>query len=247
MRVLVLAGTSEARELLEDLSGRGIDVRASLAGRTANPRRLPAPTRVGGFGGIDGLAAHLRAEGITHLVDATHPYAARMPHHAVAAAARGDVAHVRLLRPPWPRPPGADVVDVTDVDAAAAHVRAVGARRVLLALGRSDLTAFMALPDVRVLIRSIDPPDLSGFADAHWIRLTPPLDVADERTLLRVHGVDAIVGRDAGGSATVAKLVAAAEEAVPVALLHRPPSPTCTTVPDAPAARSWLAGAGAQG
>ena len=49
--------------------------------------------RVGGFGGIDGLISYLRDNGIGALIDATHPFAAQMSVHAVAAAeAAGDAS-----------------------------------------------------------------------------------------------------------------------------------------------------------
>ena len=69
------------------LAGAGMDAIFSYAGRTDKPAAQPLPTRVGGFGGIAGLVAYLRAERITHVVDATHPFAAQMSTHAVAACA----------------------------------------------------------------------------------------------------------------------------------------------------------------
>jgi hypothetical protein len=71
------------------LAEAGLPAVYSYAGRTENPRAQPLPTRSGGFGGAEGLAAYLR-EGITHLIDATHPFAARsagMP--SPPATARG--------------------------------------------------------------------------------------------------------------------------------------------------------------
>src|SRR5215207_1743061 len=85
MRILVLGGTAEAYDLVCALSRRpGSAVTLSLAGRTSRPREAPAPavTRSGGFGGTDGLAAWLRAEGCDLLVDATHPFAAIISRNA---------------------------------------------------------------------------------------------------------------------------------------------------------------------
>src|SRR5215471_21704704 len=75
MRVLILGGTMEARQLAERLAKRAdFTVTLSLAGRTTAPASHPVPVRVGGFGGTEGLAAYLRNQGIDVLVDATHPY-----------------------------------------------------------------------------------------------------------------------------------------------------------------------------
>ena len=84
MRVLVLAGTSEARALIGEISGKH-KVVASLAGVTRDPIDLGCETRVGGFGGVDGLVKFLRNEQIEAVVDGTHPFAAQMTWNAAAA------------------------------------------------------------------------------------------------------------------------------------------------------------------
>ena len=90
--VLLLAGTAEAAELAVELHEQGLArVTTSFAGRTP-PGAVPGSVRTGGFGGIDGLAAALVDGGHDLLVDATHPFAAQMPHHAAAAADRVGVA-----------------------------------------------------------------------------------------------------------------------------------------------------------
>ena len=84
-RILVLGGTTEARQLAGKLAARN-DVILSLAGRTEKPVAQGVPVRVGGFGGADGLAAYLKNHRIDLLVDATHPYAARMSANAAEAS-----------------------------------------------------------------------------------------------------------------------------------------------------------------
>ena len=82
MKVLLLAGTAEARELAELAQcSPALDVIASLAGHTGEPRRLPCELRTGGFGGIDGLARYLTDRAIDAVLDATHPFADK---HAAA-------------------------------------------------------------------------------------------------------------------------------------------------------------------
>ena len=58
MRVLLLGGTAEARALAEQLDGSGVEVETSLAGRVARPRLPVGSVRIGGFGGVAGLAAY---------------------------------------------------------------------------------------------------------------------------------------------------------------------------------------------
>ena len=68
VKVLVLAGTAEARAVIDGLRSEGrFDITASLAGATPNPAPLPVPTISGGFGGAEGLAAHCRDQGSSFL------------------------------------------------------------------------------------------------------------------------------------------------------------------------------------
>jgi precorrin-6A/cobalt-precorrin-6A reductase len=83
--ILVLGGTIEASRLVALLAQAGLASTLSYAGRVERPKPQPVPVRVGGFGGAAGLAAYLRSHAITHLVDATHPFAAQISTNAVWA------------------------------------------------------------------------------------------------------------------------------------------------------------------
>src|SRR5688572_31984088 len=102
LRVLVLGGTTEGRVLSERLAGDGrFEPLVSFAGRTANLQLPAAPHRVGGFGGVTGLAEFLQRERFDALVDATHPFAAQMSCNAVSAAERNGTPLIRLERAAW--------------------------------------------------------------------------------------------------------------------------------------------------
>lgn len=236
MRVLVLAGTTEARRLVDAVAARpGLEVTASLAGRTTSPVPLACPVRVGGFGGADGLHRYLVDERIDVLVDATHPFARHMPHHARAATARAGIPRLRLRRPPYPRDPADRWVEVDDLDEAAAAVRRLGAGRALLTVGRLELDPFRDLPGVELVVRSIEPSTLPGVIA---LQARGPFTVEHERDLLRTHHVDVLVTKDSGGPD--AKLRAARDEGVPVVVVRRPPDvegPVADTVDQALA---WL-------
>src|SRR6185437_15323492 len=87
MRALLLGGTGDANALAEALARASIDAVYSYAGRTQIPLPHALPTRIGGFGGAAGLADYIRHEGVTHVIDATHPFAAEMSRHTVEACA----------------------------------------------------------------------------------------------------------------------------------------------------------------
>lgn len=224
---MILGGTEEAKALAARLVAAGHPVIVSLAGRAAAD--YPGTVRIGGFGGADGLAAVLRAERITHLLDATHPFAAAISPGAVRAAAMAGIPYLRLERPPWGAEPGDDFVMVKDAEAASAAVPE-GAR-VFLTLGLRGLSPFLARRDLELVVRAIAAPDLEGRADVTVLRARGPFALADERALWAEHGFDALVTKNSGGSD--AKLVAARENGALVVMIERPagqPPADATTV-----------------
>jgi precorrin-6A/cobalt-precorrin-6A reductase len=242
-RVLILGGTSEARSLAAKLdTWADLDVTLSLAGRTASPARQPVPVRIGGFGGVEGLSHYLVTERIDGLIDATHPYAAMISANAARAARQARIALLALRRPPWVRVAGDCWIGVPDV---AGAVRALGnePRRVFLALGRKELAPFTDAPQHHYLVRSVDPvePPLP-VPHTSYITARGPFPEVDERALLEQHGIDAIIAKNSGGSATYGKIAAARTLSLPVIILQRPPP-----LPDVPAvetveeACTWLA------
>lgn len=242
MRLLILGGSSEASALVRALAD---DMRfapiLSLAGRTQAPRLPPILVRIGGFGGAAGLAAWLRAHRIGAMVNATHPFAARMSANAADAAAETGTPLLRVLRPEWVPQPCDDWRSVGTMQDAAREL-GDAPRRVLLTIGRQDLAPFAQAPQHHYIIRSVDPPPEDALPPrATVISARGPFAEADEVALLRDHAIQAIVTKNAGGSATEAKLAAARALGLPVVMVARPPPAPGERVPDVAAALDWLA------
>jgi len=230
-RILILGGTAEARQLAARLAQRGdLAATLSLAGRTANPAVQPVPVRIGGFGGVDGLAEYLAAERIDILIDATHPYAAVMATNAARAAAVAGVRLVALRRPPWTPVAGDRWIEVADVQAAVAAL-GEAPRRVFLALGRKELAPFAAAPQHHYLVRSVDPvePPLA-VPNATYVTGRGPFTRSGDHALLSAHRIEIVVAKNSGGSATYSKIAAARALGLTVVLLARPPLPAVTAV-----------------
>jgi precorrin-6A/cobalt-precorrin-6A reductase len=241
MRILILGGTTEARQLAGRLATQtGLTVALSLAGRTAEPAAQPVPVRIGGFGGAQGLADYLRDENIDALVDATHPYAATISANAATAAAQAGVALVTLRRPAWTPVAGDRWVEVGHM---ADAVQALGAapRRVFLALGRKEIAPFEAAPQHRYLVRSVDPVD-PPLAVPHAVYVTArgPFPEAGERALLQEHSIEIIVAKNSGGAATYGKIAASRALSLPVVMLRRPAPPDVAAVETVDEAVDWL-------
>ncbi|HEY6795104.1 MAG TPA: cobalt-precorrin-6A reductase [Kineosporiaceae bacterium] len=242
MRVLVLGGTGEARSLAERLAGHpDLDVVSSLAGRLREPRLPPGRLRIGGFGDVEGLRRTLLDDGIDRVIDATHPFAARITAHAVAATRAAGVPLAVLRRPSWRQVAGDRWQRVASTAEAAAAAAAGPDGTVLLTLGRRDVVAFAGDDRHRYVVRSIEPVQ-GPLPPRHEVVLgRGPFPVDRERALLRRYAVALLVTRDSGGELTAAKLVAARELGVPVVLVERPPLPTGVTVAETvDDAEAWL-------
>jgi precorrin-6A/cobalt-precorrin-6A reductase len=241
MRILLLGGTTEATELAQALAGDArVAAAISLAGRTRHPQPQPLPTRIGGFGGVEGLARHLRDQRIDVLIDATHPFAARMTANAAAAARDTGTPLLVVLRPPWQPVPGDRWTMVPDMAAAAACLGAAP-RRVLLTVGQKDLLPFRAAPQHRYVLRSVDaPPPEALPPDVRVIAARGPFAEADEHQLLIAHHIEVIVTKNSGGTATEAKLAAARKLGLPVVVVERPPAPPVPTVATVAKVLEWL-------
>jgi len=236
--ILLLGGTTEASALATALAARGERAVLSYAGRTEAPRAQAIPTRIGGFGGVEGLADHMRREGVTHLVDATHPFAARISANAIAAAEMEGVPILALTRSEWMDGPGDRWIRVTDTEQAVAALGADPAR-IFLALGRQTIGDFASAPQHFYLLRFVDAAEPT-LPHHHLVVDRGPFTLAGELALLRDHRIQMLVAKNAGGSGARAKLDAARELGLPVVMIDRPFIPPRPQVGSVAAVLDWL-------
>ena len=239
-RVLLLGGTSEANALAEALARAGRAAIYSYAGRVAVPRARPLPVRIGGFGGAEGLASYLRAEKIAAVVDATHPFAARISANARAACAAAGVPLRVFERPAWRAAPGDRWTHVPDIEAAA---RALPAEPtvVFLAIGKQGLAPFAARPGHRYLLRLVDPVAAPPLPGAEVVIARGPFGLAEDLALLRERRVGRVVAKNSGGSGAEAKLAAARALGLPVLMIDRPAAPARAVLGGVAEVMDWLA------
>lgn len=228
--------------MAQALAEARVDAVYSYAGRTDAPVAQPLPVRVGGFGGVDGLAAYLKTEAISHVIDATHPFAAQMSGNAVEACAATGTPLIALEREPWQAGEGDRWTHVADVPSAVSSL-GDAPRRVFLAIGRQNLSAFAGATQHHYLLRLVDPPtDPLPLPRAEAVIARGPFRVAGDRALMETHRIDVIVAKNAGGAGAEAKLVAARELALPVILIDRPRLPGRRIARTVAEVMAWLDG-----
>ena len=212
----------------------------SFAGRTAAPRSQPIATRVGGFGGAEGLARYIEEQAIEAVIDATHPYAPRISANAVVACLRAGVALASLVRPTW-KPEAGDSWETVPTAVAAALAIGKAPRCVFLSLGRQELHSFAAMAQHHYIARLIDPPQGVRPHNLVLLQQRGPFDRDAELRLLKERKIDVIVSRNSGGSATYPKIEAARALRLPVIMITRPAKPAGHIVRSAEEAVAWLA------
>lgn len=225
--------------MAEALARAGVSAVFSYAGRTETPLAQPLPTRVGGFGGVQGLRDYLQRESITHVVDATHPFAAQISRNAVQACGDLGMPLLALERPAWQPQPGDRWLTVPDLAAALAALPAEPAR-VFLAIGRQHVQAF--LDDARhwYLLRLVDPGLHLGQDRGAVVIDRGPYTLANDLALLERHAITHVVAKNAGGQGALAKLTAARQRGCPVILIERPQIPPRPSVGTVEQALQWL-------
>jgi precorrin-6A/cobalt-precorrin-6A reductase len=230
IRALILGGTTEASRLARAMADAGLQATLSYAGRTEAPAAQPVAVRIGGFGGAGGLAQWLQDHAISHIIDASHPFAAQISRNAITASAATGIPLIALERPAWQPGPGDNWQAVPDLAGAAARL-AGPPQRIFLAIGRQNLGCFASMPQHHYLLRLVDPPVAPlPLPDCTVVIARGPFEPAQDRALLQRHRIGRIIAKNAGGAGAEAKLIAARELGLPVLMINRPPIAARETV-----------------
>jgi precorrin-6A/cobalt-precorrin-6A reductase len=233
-RILLLSGTSEGRLLARALLDQGFALTATVTREEAcenlfGALRAELTIEVGGFteAALEAFLAQGKADVV---LDATHPFAARITTIAERVCRKLGTPYLRFERPDWIPPAGTQFVDT--FTAAAELVPSLGSR-VLLTIGARQLKHFAHLHERVELFARILPSPASleqalaaGFRAEHVMCLRPPFSQAFNRALLEEYRIEALVTKDSGVEGGVAeKVLAAAELGLAVLMIRRPVLP----------------------
>jgi len=239
MRLLLLAGTAEARQIARGLAREPrLRTVASLAGSARAPAPLGVPTRIGGFGGAAAFRDWLIAERIAGVLDVTHPFTVAISHRSAEICAELGLPYLQFLRPPWLPTAGDRWTFLNDFDATPEHIPP-GSTVFLAGGGRAE-DWIARLPGRRLILRQDERP-MAGFPglDGRYLVAPAPFDIADAMRLFETHGIEWIVARNSGGASGRAKIDAARHLGLPVAMLRRPKQPEAPKVSTVAAALAW--------
>ena len=238
--LLILGGTTEASALAQIISKTNINARLSYAGRVSRLRNSPIEKRVGGFGGVSGLLKYLKLEKITHVIDATHPFASQMSKNAIEACTLASIPLAALTRPPWQKEIGDKWINVPNIEAAVQYLEQPK-KRVLLAIGRQNLPLFYAQPQHNYVLRLVDPPERPLEFPDHSINISRgPFTIKNDTALFEKHKIELVVAKNSGGRGSYSKIEVARNLRVSVVMVERPKMPSRTEIFQVNAALNWV-------
>jgi len=239
-KVLILGGTTEANRFAALTAEKSVPAIYSYAGRVNTPKKQPLPTRVGGFGGVNGLTEFIKNEGICALIDATHPFASQMSKNAIEACQLSGVPLLAIERPEWQENPEDHWIHVEDMKGAKKALKGPG-KNVFLAIGRQQIDLFSSLPQHHYLLRFVDQPEREiPFPSYDLVVDRGPFDLQTDLDLLKRFKIDVIISKNAGGTGAFTKIQAARDLGLSVIMIDRPTLPGRNVVADERTALNWL-------
>ena len=243
--ILLLGGTSDARELAAELRGAGYDVLVSTASDYGARLAAPAGAAVRG-GRLDEVELARLVTDADAVVDATHPFAEVISAAAVKACAAAGRPYLRVPRAAMVLPAGV-VRAATAADAARLAVELARARAgagpagdrhpgtIFLTVGSKTLATYARVAreaGVRLVARVLPTPEaLAACADAGLepgdvVAMQGPTSAGLDAALLRHLAAAVLVTKESGDAGGVAeKLRAAGLAGATAVVVERPAAP----------------------
>lgn len=221
-KILLLAGSAEARRIATALLGGGLQVRAWMSEPPRGPDPMPVPHEILC---LDDPATVLpRMASFDAVIDASHGFDGQMTEVGAVAARHAGLPFISLSRPCWDSAESPLWSSAVNLQAAMAMLSP--GERVFSAAGWPSLKACENFPGEVLFLRQTTPHNRP--APLPFVTLVfgnPPFGVADETALFRELRIDALICRNLGGVPSRPKLDAAKALGLKVILLDRPVAP----------------------
>lgn len=231
--ILLLAGTSDARELAATLQSKGYSLLATVVTQSAANSLKEAGIEVH-MGRLDSqqlamLAKNIQAKAI---VDASHPFAEEASRNAMDAARFLKLPYIRYERPRevgYSYPLITKVQDYEEAAEQASHHQGV----VMLTTGSKTLEVFtkklLGKPGLTLIARmlprldNMEKCEKLGVEQKNIIAMQGPFSRELNAAMYRQYGVSLVISKESGKQGSVdEKIEAAMELGIPVILIQRP-------------------------
>ena len=235
---VVIAGTTEGRQILEMFNKKGLFMAATVATETGRQALSGVP----GIEGTKVFTGRRDEGGFTRLfqalsprfvVDASHPFAGQVSHTVLCVCRSLDIPCLRYIRGggSWVPPDENNILTAANAaDAAALLSKMPG--NILLTTGANTAPVYArALQDFnqRAYIRVLDTPAskkaclAAGISPSHTICANPPFSLEDNIALIRRYSIKILVTKDSGKAGGLEeKLKAAQMTGVQAIVICRP-------------------------
>jgi precorrin-6A/cobalt-precorrin-6A reductase len=231
--ILVLAGTSDARELALGIRSAGYAVLTTVVTESA-AKSMEAeglPVLIGRLTAED-MKQLIQDKGLRVVVDATHPFAEEASKNAMAAAQLAVVPYVRFERQSLSIEQSALVTTVDDYKQAA-ELAADKRGSIMLTTGSKTLKIFadrlIGLPDTRLIARMLPRQDNMekceelGIEQKNIVAMQGPFSKELNKALYDHYKVTLMITKESGKVGAVdEKLEAALEMGIPSIVIGRP-------------------------
>lgn len=221
--VLILGGTTLARQLIDELSDYSqFKTTVCLTRKTTGYDRADQKI-IGLIPGVDSLCEMIQTENVNYLVDATHPFAIDISKTAFSASSNASIPLFTLQNPAWNKQIGDNWIDVDNHESAIQNISKLPANsHVFLSVGGRAISRYAILKKIKFTARCIRTDLGSEVKNVSIIKEKGPFDLDSELILFKANKFDYMVTKNAGGDATYAKIIAARQRGVPVVIINRP-------------------------
>jgi precorrin-6A/cobalt-precorrin-6A reductase len=225
----VLAGTSDAGEIISRLSQEGFEVVASATTQYGAElaKRAGAGEVVVGQLSFEEMLRLIKDRDIRVVIDATHPFAAEASENAMRAAKAAGVEYIRYERERLSLV-GEGIREVESFEEAAKAASELGGV-VFYTAGIKNLPTFLKHCSSRVVVRALPFPEVIariiglGVSPEDIIAMRPRFDKELNKALLKAYKAEVLVTKESGREGgVVEKLAAARELGVPAIVVRRP-------------------------
>jgi len=237
VRLLVLAGTEDGRELADALKQRGHDVLVSTLTAYGADLALEQGLQVrSGAMDAQSLTDLLEGGGFAALVDATHPYAVRVTEMAKTVCTELTLPYLRWQRSPLDLEVHPLIHWAEDIPAAAQIAAELGGQRILLTTGSNALPEWVSLPVLQgktLYIRVLPTAEVLarceslGFKPNQIVAAQGPFSQEWDEAMFKQLNISVVVAKESGKvGGTFEKVQACLALNIPLIILKRPTTET---------------------